>query len=291
MRKNKILAAFAFVLLPIVFLASCQKGKDPLPTAPPTAMPQAETVGDKPATGICPTGMVFVPGGETEVIYSGARWGGAMSTVSVTKTIADFCIDKYEASKPDATATFAGRWNTGIGEEPPPAQSKAGVLPWFDLTWAEAKRACENAQKQLPTLAQWQTAYSGHTKKTWPWGDMYQKNSCYIDRPGRTEPFPTGGCCFTQCKGDVCFETCDMVGHMAEWVSDLWDENCYGKTERTIAGGGMGPYEIWNGQIRAPNKPGCWKFDGFGHTRWGIHHHPTDLALDDDGFRCAKPLP
>jgi len=74
---------------------------------------------------VCPEGMEFVPGGVTEVVYSGERWGG---TVYEEQWVDDFCMDRYEASQPDASKTSAGSW-TGTGPIPP-AQSRSGVLPW-----------------------------------------------------------------------------------------------------------------------------------------------------------------
>jgi len=66
-----------------------------------------------------------------------------------------FCIDIYEASRPDATASAAGAQSTV-------ATSAAGVLPWQVESNAEAFAACEAAGKTL--CLQW---FSGSCVRLW----------------------------------------------------------------------------------------------------------------------------
>ena len=247
-----------------------------------------------PATALeCPDGMALVPAGETVVDYQGQMWGG---DVSETVWVDEFCIDIYEASQPDATAESFGSWIRG--ETIPGATSRAGVLPWVLISWNEAKVACAHAGKRLPTLAEWQTAFSGYGGADWPWGsdeyDETQAAGCYINY-SYCDQFPTGGCCYENCAGDQCFTTCDMVGNVSEWVDGYWNEECYGDSQVLIAGGaaGGGPYG-WgatNFQQAAPViQMGCWWFVAYAERRFGLHHHdPNILWLLDDGFRCAGP--
>ena len=232
----------------------------------------------------CPQGMVFVPGGETVVVYSGKKWNERR----VEKTrIDDFCIDQYEASLPDATDKSMGSWDES--KPIPPAQSVAGVISWSSITWNQAVKACALAGKRLPTLAEWQTAYSGYDGAAWPWGNKYKDNTCYWNKP-KLVHLPAGGCCNEVCKGEQCFITCDMPGSLSEWIDGYWDEDCYGKDQVLCAGGSITNHDSPNVQYEDPEHPGCWKFELFAQTRDGLHHHPKDMALDDDGFRCvAKP--
>ncbi len=237
----------------------------------------------------CPAEMEYVPGGYTAVVYDGQRWGGR---VVDDVWVDDFCIDRYEASQPDATDVFDGSWNPG--QPIPSAESKAGVLPWIVISWTEAGQACAAAGKRLPTLAEWQTAYSGYEGWDWPWGsndyDEDQAAGCYINEPYYMI-LPTGGCCFTNCQGDQCFSPCDMVGNVAEWVDELWDERCFGDSEVDVANAGIIQWFSANSQVAIFVKPDCWTFKTFALRRFGLHNHPRDGArFNDDGFRCAKSL-
>ena len=237
----------------------------------------------------CPADMQFVPGGETIVVYSGDRWGG---TVDSPQSVDDFCIDEYEASQPDATADRPGSWAPGLPI--PAAESMAGVLPWASISWTDAQQACAAAGKRLPTLAEWQTAYSGYYGAWWPWGtdhyDPRQAASCYINEPV-LQTFPTGGCCFENCEGAQCFTTCDMLGNLAEWVAGLWEPECYGDTQVLSAGASVIDWFTPNRQEIDPANPDCWKFSLFAQRRFGLHHHDRVTEINnDDGFRCAKSL-
>jgi len=225
--------------------------------------------------------MVFVPGGKTEIVYQGERWKGFFKQ---TVRIGDFCIDKYEASQPDATKTSFGSWRF---EKPvPAARSVKGVLPWHSLSWEEAAAACEKAGKRLPTLAEWQTAFSGYEGAQWPWGSGMQDHTCYAGMS--LGPYPTGGCCYEVCANKRCFTTCDMIGNLSEWVDATWDESCYGTDGVVVAGGSCFPMDGDNIQYPDPEKPGCWKVQNSVQSRWGLHFHSKhNMRFDDDGFRCV----
>jgi hypothetical protein len=237
----------------------------------------------------CPEGMSLVPAGNTAVVYSGERWGGFVTEI---EWVDDFCIDIYEASQPDATVDYSGSW--AQGQPIPPAQSKVNVMPWNIISWLDAKQACAAAGKRMPTLAEWQTAYSGYDGAWWPWGtndyDEGLASSCWINQPYMMV-LPTGGCCFENCSGDQCFTTCDMLGNIAEYADGYWDETCYGETEVLIAGAGIIGWYQPNHQVEDPDNPGCWLFVIFAQRRFGLHHHDQNANLGDDGFRCAsEPL-
>ena len=233
----------------------------------------------------CPPDMVAVPGGEVTVVYQGNRWGGfARKKVRIDP----FCIDAYEASQPDATAKSQGSWNSTKEDVPAPMSVK-GVLPWTGISQSVAGKACAAAGKRLPTLAEWQAAYSGLDEKTWPWGDHFENRGCRIGMEKGV--YPAGGCCFEICRGRRCGEICDMAGNVSEWLGDFWDEKCFGKREVMIAGGSsaVGKDEN-NSQRRVSADPLCWRFSSYGQQRWGLHHHSPKAAFDDDGFRCALSL-
>lgn len=72
-----------------------------------------------------------------------------MSSIGVSKGTEDtdfgrvaFCVDTYPASRLDATET-----SPGLDESY--AASRAGVIPWTNVTYDEALRACLDAGKTL----------------------------------------------------------------------------------------------------------------------------------------------
>jgi hypothetical protein len=89
-----------------------------------------------------------------------------------------FCMDLYEASRPDATSTSEG---TKVGA----ARNVKGVLPW-QMNWLakpgdnlkEARKACTDAGKYLCKLSQWITACEGPKKLTYCYGNTYQADTC-----------------------------------------------------------------------------------------------------------------
>jgi hypothetical protein len=68
---------------------------------------------------------------------------------------------KYEASRPDATATGAGSVQTI-------ACSKQGAIPWTNLTYPQAQAACGSIGGRLCTEAEWQGACSNTNHVAYP---------------------------------------------------------------------------------------------------------------------------
>jgi formylglycine-generating enzyme required for sulfatase activity len=111
-----------------------------------TTNPEDETS----SQGVCPSGMV--PLDET------------------------VCMDRYEASRSNATATWAGSHETA-------ACSRAGVLPWYvnsmsgnALTTFNA--ACEKAGKRLCTAQEWNKACEGPNQSTYFFGNTWDPSVC-----------------------------------------------------------------------------------------------------------------
>jgi formylglycine-generating enzyme required for sulfatase activity len=90
--------------------------------------------------------------------------------------IGPFCIDRYEASRPDATTSEAGQDETR-------ATSRPGVLPWVvhpmtgeDVTRFEA--ACNAAAKRLCTPDEWSVACSGPDQTLYVYGTTFDREAC-----------------------------------------------------------------------------------------------------------------
>ncbi len=82
-----------------------------------------------------------------------------------------FCMDRYEASRPDATENSAGKDNTY-------ATSRKGVLPWQTKDNSEAERACKNAGKRLCTSEEWYFACAQEEGNNYSYGKKYNPSIC-----------------------------------------------------------------------------------------------------------------
>jgi len=99
--------------------------------------------------------------------------GGNPSFVQQTLVqIGNVWIYPYEASRADATGLVQG--NAAIR-----ACSAPGVLPWTNVTYAAARAACQGADMDLCTEAQWRTACEdGPGSTTCGWGFTNTNNAC-----------------------------------------------------------------------------------------------------------------
>ena len=136
-----------------------------------------------------------------------------------------FCIDRYEASRPDATGSSAGF----DGSE---ARSAPGVMPWQVLDNATAEAACQAVGKRLCTPEEWLLACEGPDGTVYAYGDDYEPTTCNgIDAFGPWPEYwlfhltPTGA--FPDCTNE--WGVYDMNGN-------LWEHTANGD-DTTIRGG------------------------------------------------------
>ncbi len=133
-----------------------------------------------------------------------------------------FCVDRYEASRPDATAT-------DCGADQSHATSRKGVMPWMiGNDNSEARAACVAAGKDLCSEMQWSLACEGSAKTTYGYGNTYEPETCNgLDLFGRGfhHLLPTGE--LEDCRSD--HGVCDINGN-------LW-EHVLGGNSTTVRGG------------------------------------------------------
>lgn len=167
-----------------------------------------------------------------------------------------FCIDRYEASRADATATSAGSDDSA-------ATSAAGVMPWQVASNTVAEEACRAAGKRLCGPEEWQLACTGSDRSIYAYGNTYEPAACNgIDAFGRDQfhLMPTGA--FPQCVDE--WDVFDLNGNLWEHVA--------GGSDQTVRGGA---YNCSDSAAlhRCDYVPGAWA--------------PSAL-----GFRCClTPLP
>ncbi len=155
-----------------------------------------------------------------------------------------FCIDVYEASRPDAT-------EEAMGEDRSMAVSRVGARPWEVGDNQEAEDACLAAGKRLCTASEWHTACAGPDKTAYGYGDEYDPlicngidTYCYCDEPECQSrevcPFEY---CYQSCGGASfhwtptgAFEGCTNGYGVFDMNGNVW-EHTAGGDETTIRGG------------------------------------------------------
>jgi formylglycine-generating enzyme required for sulfatase activity len=161
------------------------------------------------------------------------------------------CIDRYEASRPDATADDQG-------EDGSRAVSRARVIPWRVSSNQIAAAACQAAGKRLCAPLEWESACHGPGNTVYIYGNTYEPLTCNgLDTFGQSDFHltPTGS-----------FPDCTNAWGVYDLNGNLW-EHVQGGSGQTVRGGA---YNCNNSQTlhRCDYIPGNW----------------TPSAL---GFRCC----
>ena len=193
-----------------------------------------------------------------------------------------YSIDKYEVT----IRAYKKCVEAGVCAEPTLLSSQTrknyysdayGAYPVVNVTWEDAKNYCEFVGKRLPTEAEWERAGMGiDGYRKFPWGDFlprpYQANTSGV--PGDTEignGYPSGA----SSSGVV-----DMMGNVAEWVSDWYDPGYYAVSEKKDpAGPADGTEKVVRGASFASNY-------AQEHLTNRGHLSPTESS-PMIGFRCA----
>jgi Sulfatase-modifying factor enzyme 1/Putative metal-binding motif len=81
-----------------------------------------------------------------------------------------YCIDKYEASRSDASLSSVGSATDYL--------SQPNVLPWAYTSLAIASSTCENAGKRLCTPEEWEVACKGPENTDYCYGNQYDAGKC-----------------------------------------------------------------------------------------------------------------
>jgi hypothetical protein len=184
-----------------------------------------------------------------------------------------FRIDRYEASRPDATAVSAGLAETR-------RCVTANVVPWTHATYAEAATACAASGARLCTAAEMQSACQGAAMNAYPYGMSYQPLTCngldFDGAPGGQNDnllLPTGAAALASCATALGIH--DLSGNASEWTSTVT--------------GNTGPPQ--NLAIYAA-KGGSYQTPALGLTcQFSLSHIAANAILPELGFRCCHDLP
>ncbi len=112
-----------------------------------------------------------------------------------------FYIDKYEASRSNATNLSAG---TGLTL----ACNTQNTVPWGNVTYEDARNACLDAGKRLCTKDEWRAACGS---EYFPYGSAFDTDACATGLP---ESALTGA--YPKCVSAS--GVFDMSGNLREWV-------------------------------------------------------------------------
>lgn len=168
----------------------------------------------------------------------------------------------HEASRSDATLSSHGQAASVC--------SRAGVLPWVEVTWEEAGAACAAIGATLCEGAAWNAACRGEGGTRYPYGETYDPDVCNVLES------PDG--CLNECRVAAtgqyagCVSAAgafDMSGNVAEWVAD---RRPFGEADE---------YEVRGGSYYSANDATIQCRDG--HT-W----RPPQTRSPELGFRCCR---
>jgi hypothetical protein len=178
-------------------------------------------------------------------------------------------LDRYEASRPGATATSAG---TNEARR----CVLAGVLPWTNASQAEAAAACARTGARLCTAAELQAVCESGAADAYPYGMSYEPSTCNgLDFDGVAGGaddnllLPTGATALAACVTPAGVH--DLSGNAAEWTSTV--------TGNTGAPQNLAIYMAKGGSYLTP---------ALGLTcQFTLSRYASTTTLPELGFRCC----
>ncbi len=144
----------------------CCISPDEIPEEAPEE-PEVEPVADATTSEDAPDAV-----GDPDVVDEGAMEepdGPSLCPVDMV-FVESYCIDRWEASRSNATATHHGTSSTPT--------SRPGVLPWIYATLTEARDACTSVGRHLCTASEWTVACSGPSGDAFTYGPAYEPATC-----------------------------------------------------------------------------------------------------------------
>ncbi|MBN2715045.1 MAG: SUMF1/EgtB/PvdO family nonheme iron enzyme, partial [Deltaproteobacteria bacterium] len=223
------------------------------------------------------------------IVDEGAN--GAIDFVTVTyenaaATTLYFDIFRYEASRGDATIADAGSVSTA-------ACSKAGVMPWTYVNFAEARAACQLLNTDtcadsapgcwdLCSIQQWEYACAEASESTWfyPYDNDYAWDACNGRDYGVSQDniAARSTAAMTECiapwaaQGSGSADLMDMSGNVEEWTATA-----------SVLGTGTTLYGIRGGSFNDLSAGLTCDFDFS-----GADGSATSYRLENLGFRCCR---
>ncbi len=149
--------------------------------------------------------------------------------------------------------------------------NKSGVNPQGNVSWLEAKKACEDATKELCSWQRWEYACMGNADiQRWTFGNDPMPKACNWTG-GAVQPSGF----HTKCYNNI--GAYDMNGNLAEWTLDSEQAG-----QAYLAGG---HYQSGAEDKSGADAANCVK------RSWITKAADDKTKLPFAGFRCCKKLP
>ncbi|WP_225410949.1 protein kinase domain-containing protein [Stigmatella hybrida] len=164
----------------------------PRPQAPPPR--QSPPAVAMAPSGSCPPGMKLVSGGAFKMGTAPDDPDQASDERPLeSRQVPSFCVDEFEHP------------------------NQAGALPTVNVSWLEAKDACQNAGKRLCTEEEWEKACKGAGNARFPYGNTFDADRCSTDDAAGTDRVLAEAGRFPQCRSS--YGVADLSGNVAEWTA------------------------------------------------------------------------
>ncbi|WP_224365106.1 bifunctional serine/threonine-protein kinase/formylglycine-generating enzyme family protein [Hyalangium versicolor] len=192
-----------------------QGGGDPTPVPPPVSQPvppapPASPQGSPMALAArCPQDMKQVSGG---TFKRGAppneKERMADERLLESVQVSTFCIDEYEYP------------------------NKEGDLPLVNVTWEQARQACESKQKRLCSEEEWEKACKGPGNALFPYANEFNASACNTKDANEKDRALAVAGHFAGCRSG--YQVADLSGNVAEWTASPFAGN---NPNKTLKGG------------------------------------------------------
>ncbi len=153
-----------------------------------------------------PRGMVYVAAGK--FLMDNGRKGKQVSVPAFYIDILPVTNSQYKRFVDQTNHRRPSHWKGG--EIPEGLEDH----PVVDVSYEDAQKYAQWAEKRLPTGREWEKAARGTGGLSWPWGDEFDSELCNTSEAGIGNTTPVGA----HPQGASPYGCLDMAGNVLEWT-------------------------------------------------------------------------